>query len=222
MVSLFIVFLSADLQGQDNQGNPLPHFLFPSFREGLVKMKDGSNFSTLLNYNMVDEKMITELNGVYRYSKDPQLIDTIILEKRVFVPVENKFYELLSIGPVTFFLENKSLATPRGTDIGYGTRSHSSAPTQYKRYELTQVIYQYGSVVDIDLPPNIDITPASVFWVKKDGNLEKYTNEKQFLKIFPEFENELKEYIKKENIKVRAREDVVKLGNYCNELIRQK
>jgi hypothetical protein len=222
MVSLFIVFLSADLQGQDNQGNPLPHFLFPSFREGLVKMKDRSNFSTLLNYNMVDEKMITELNGVYRYSKDPQLIDTIIIEKRVFVPVENKFYELLSGGWVTFFLENKSLATPRGNDIGYGARSHSSAPTQYKRYELTEVIYQYGSVVNIDLPPNIDITPASVFWVKKDGNLEKYTNEKQFLKIFPEFENELKEYIKKENIKVKTREDAIKLGNYCNELIMKK
>lgn len=219
LFTLLIVFLSFDLSGQDNQGNPLPHFLFPSFKEGLVIMKDGKNFSTLLNYHMIDERMITELNGTYRYSKDPQLIDTIYLENRVFVPVENVFYEVLSSGPVTFFLQNKSNYTPKGSEVGYGAKSQSVGRTQYSRFELSDLRY-FGEVAYMDLPPNVDIKPASVFWVSKNGNLEKFSTEKQFLKLFPEYQPELKEYIKKENINIRSREDVIRLGDYCNEIIK--
>ena len=222
LFTLFIVILSFDLSSQDNKGNPLPHFLFPSFKEGLVIMKEGENFSTLLNYNMVDEKMITELNGTYRYSKNPQLIDSIHLENRVFVPVENAFYEILSSGSVTFFLQNRSYYTPKGADVGYGVKSQSVGPTRHRRFELTKVIYQYAEVAYIDLPPNVEITPASVFWVRKNDKLEKFSTERQFLNIFPAYEPELKKYIKKENINIKSREDVIRLGNYCNEIIKTR
>ncbi len=139
LFALLIIVLSFDLSGQDNKGNALPHFLFPSFKEGLVKMKDGKNFLTLLNYNLVEERMITELDGIYRYSKDPQVIDTIYLENRVFVPVENAFYEILSSGSVTFFLQNKSNYTPKGNEVGYGAKSQSVGRTQYSRFELSEV-----------------------------------------------------------------------------------
>ena len=222
LFTLFIVFLSFDLSGQDNNGNPLPHFLFPSFKRGLVIMKTGEKFSALLNYNMVDEKMITEINGTYKYSKNPQLIDSIYLENRVFVPVENAFYEILSSGLVTFFLQNKSNLTPKGADVGYGAKSQSVGPTQHRRFETVSVVYQYSTVVNIDLPPNVEITPASVFWVRKNDKLEKFSTERQFLKIFPEYQPELKEYIKKENINIKSREDVIRLGNYCNEIIKKR
>jgi hypothetical protein len=222
LFTLFIVILSFDLPGQDNKGNPLPHFLFPSFKEGIVIMKEGKDFNTLLNYNMVEEKMVTEVNGTYRYSKNPQVIDSIYLENRIFVPVGDIFYEILSSGQVTFYLQNKSNFSPKGSNVGYGTQSKSVGATQYKRFELTQVIYQYNDVAYIDLPPNVDITPSSVFWVNKDGNMEKFTTEKQFLKLFPEYETELKEFIKKENIKFKSREDIIRLGNYSNEIIKKK
>lgn len=184
-------------------------------------MKDKKNFTAMLNYNMVDEKMVTELNGVYRYSKNPQLIDSIILEGRLFVPVDNIFYEALSGGPVKFYLQHKCTFVPRGSDVGYGGKSQSVGPTQLKRYELTNVAYLYGEVVNIDLPPNVDVSPALVFWVSKNDNLEKFGTQKQLLKIFPEYETELKEFIKKENINIRSREDVARLGKFCNELVKK-
>ena len=222
LLTLFIVLLFFDLSGQDNKGNPLPHFLFPSFKEGRAIMKEGKNFSTLLNYNMVDEKMITELNGTYRYAKNPKLIDTIHLENRVFVPVENAFYEILSSGPVTFFLQNRSNLTSVGTEVGYGAKSRSVGPTQHKRFELIPVSELGGEVVKIDLPPDVEITPSSEFWVRINHIFKKFTTEKQFLKIFPEYNPELKEYIKKENIRIKSREDVIRLGNYCNEIIKNR
>ena len=77
-------------------------------------MKDGKKFPTKLNYNMVEEKMVAELDGTYRYSTNPHLIESIVMEDRVFVPVENAFYEILSTGLVTFFLQNKSNFVPKG------------------------------------------------------------------------------------------------------------
>jgi hypothetical protein len=219
LLTLFIIVLSFNLSGQDNNGNPLPHFLLPSFKEGRVIMKDGKNFSTLLNYHMVDEKMITELNGVYRYSKDPQLIDTIYLEHRIFVPVGNVFYEILASGPVTFFLQNKSKFTPIGSDIGYGAKARSVGRTQYSRFEMSDLRY-FGEVAYMDVPPSVEITPSSVFWVRKNDDFVKFSSEKRFLEIFPEHKAELKEYIEKENINIKSREGIISLGNYCNKIIK--
>jgi hypothetical protein len=222
LVLLILIILSSDLSGQDINGNPLPHFLFPQFKEGSVIMKDGKKFPSILNYNMVEEKMVAELDGTYRYSKNPQLIQSIVMEDRVFVPVENAFYEILSTGQVTFFLQNKSNFVPKGTDVGYGSKSQSTSPVQYKRFELTPVVYQYGEVAYIDPPPNVDISPASVFWVNNNGNLQKFNTVKQLVKIFPEYSAQLKEYIKKENLNIKSRVDVIKLGNYCNEILKKK
>lgn len=219
IATLSFVIVSLYVMGQDNQGKPLPHFLFPSFREGYVKMKNGNDFTALLNYHMIYERMITEADGIYRYSKDPGLIDTIYIGNSVFVPIGNAFYELIASGPVTIFLENRSNYTPLGSDVGYGVRSKSVGRTEYSRFELSDVMYQSGEVVNIDLPPNVEITPASVFWVRKDGNFEKFSNEKQFLKLFPGFENELKEYIRKEKIRIKSHEDLARLGQYCNKII---
>jgi hypothetical protein len=220
MVPLFFMMLLADASGQDKDGNPIPQFLFPSFKEGIVIMKDGKKISSLLNYNMAEEKMVSELDGIYRYSKDPRFIETIFLENRVFVPVESAFYEVLSTGAATFFLQHKCYIAPKGTDVGFGATSQSQGPTKMTRVEITNVVYQYGDVAYLTLPPDINITPASAFWVRKNDKLEKFSTQKQFLKIFPEQESELKAYIKKENIKIKSREDVIKLGDYCNELLK--
>ena len=79
-------FLTVNGKNQDNKGNPIPHFLFPQFREGIVIMKTGEKFNAKLNYNMVEERMITELEGIYRYSKNPKSIERIIIEDRMFIP----------------------------------------------------------------------------------------------------------------------------------------
>lgn len=96
-----------------------------------------------------------------------------------------------------------------------------SGPTKIQRFELTSVDYQYQEVVYIDLPPNVDVTPLSVYWIEKSNQLTKFSTEKQFLKIFPDKATRLKEFIKKENISFNKREDIIKLGKYCNEIIKE-
>jgi hypothetical protein len=210
----------AFISGQDNKGNPLPHFLFPSFMEGEVQMKDGQRFPAILNYNMVEEKMITELNGVYRYSKNPSLIDKITIGDRTFVPVGDVFYEVLSSGEITIFLQNKSNLNLLGTDVGYGVRSRSVPPTHFRRFELSNVIYEYGEVAYTKLPPNVEIIPASVYWVGVGNTVQKFSNESKLLKIFPGHKRSLRSFIRNNSLNVRLREDVIKIGNYLNNTMK--
>lgn len=210
-LSLAGLFISAFLYGQNE--NNLPHFLFPEFKEGVTLMKDGKSFISLLNYNTVDEMMVTKLNGTYRYATRLNEIDTIVIEKRKFIPVGKAFYEVLVTGPVSFLLQNKSLFTPKGSNVGYGAKSQSVGPTDYKRFELNST-----DVVNIELPQNVEIKAASAYWVNQDNKMKRFTNENQFLKIFPEKAADLKKYIKAEKLNFKKREDVIKLAIYYHQL----
>ena len=203
-----------NVNAQGNSDRPLPQFLFPVFADGVIIMKDASKSEARLNYNMVEEAMISEKDGVYWRSQNPALIDTIYLQNRKFVPVDNAFYEILATGEATFFLENKSKYVSVGEDIGYGVKSHSIDHTELTRFET------WSSVVTVELPKNVTISKVSVNWVRRNGSMQRFNSEKQLLKMFPEKKIQISDYIDKQKINLKVREDLIKLGNFCNERIK--
>jgi hypothetical protein len=50
--------------------------------------------------------------------------------------------------------------------------------------------------------------------------MNKFTTERQLLKLFPEKEVELKEFIKKTGADIKTREGLMQIGNFCNGLIK--
>lgn len=203
-----------NVNAQGNSDRPLPQFLFPVFADGVIVMKDASKSEARLNYNMVEEAMISEKDGVYWRSQNPALIDTIYLQNRKFVPVDNAFYEILATGETTFFLENKSKYVSVGEDIGYGVKSHSIDHTELTRFET------WSSVATVELPKNVTISNVSVNWVRRNGSMQRFNTEKQLLKMFPEKKIQISDYIDKQKINLKVREDLIKLGNFCNEPVK--
>ena len=203
-----------NVNAQGNSDRPLPQFLFPVFADGVIVMKDASKSEARLNYNMVEEAMISEKAGVYWRSQNPALIDTIYLQNRKFVPVDNAFYEILATGETTFFLENKSKYVSVGEDIGYGVKSHSIDHTELTRFET------WSSVATVELPKNVTISNVSVNWVRRNGSMQRFNTEKQLLKMFPEKKIQISDYIDKQKINMKVREDLIKLGNFCNEPVK--
>ena len=203
------------LSGQETHENPLPHFLFPSFQEGVIIMKAGKPSSSLINYNLLEERMITESNGTYRYLKDPKFIDTIYISDRVFIPVEEIFYEILSDGKYTLYLQNRATFAPTGQEVGYGVKSQTTGPTRFKRYELNK---SWGEVAHMDLNADGEIRLSPIYWIMREGELKKFINGKQFIRLFPEYSKKLQGFLGKENINFKSREDIIRLGNYLNTL----
>jgi hypothetical protein len=211
-LSIILCFLFPGLRGQTDPSNSFPQFLFPSFTKSLVKMKDGRQLTATINYNMVDEEMIFDQKGVYMALDKPQEIDTIYIQNRKFVPVEKAFYEVLNKGAVTMFIQHKSRYSQKGTPTAYGLTTKTAGPTKVLSMRVGNQVRQ------VDLPDNVEVTPATVYWAKYNNGMNKFTSEKQLLKLFPDKADKLKEFIKNSKLDIKVREDLIKLGNFCNSL----
>jgi len=210
---MILCLMVQDLNAQIDQSSPLPQFLFPSFTKSLVKMKDGRQLSASINYNMVDEEMIFDQKGIYMALEKPQEIDTIYIQNRKFVPVEKAFYEVLVNGQVTIFIQHKSRYAPVGSNTAYGLKTQTLGPSSVQSINVGNQTRQ------INVPENVTVSPATLYWAKINGTMNKFTNEKQFLKLFPDKEARLKEFMKDSDLDIKVREDLIKLGNFCNGLV---
>ena len=213
-LSMVFCFLFVGIQGQTESSNILPQFLFRDFTKSIVKMKDGRQLAATLNYNMVDEEMIFDQKGVYMALDKPEEIDTVYIQNRKFVPVEKAFYEVLTKDPVAMFIQHKSRYSQKGTPTAYGMTTKTAGPSKVLSMRSGNQVRQ------IDLPENVDVSPATLYWVKAGDKMDKFTNERQFLKLFPDHEAELKEFIKTNKLDFKSREDLIKLGNFCNQIVK--
>ena len=50
--------------------------------------------------------------------------------------------------------------------------------------------------------------------------MHKFTSERQLLKLLPEIENDLKDYLKKNKLNLRKKEDVFQIGLFCNQKLK--
>jgi hypothetical protein len=214
LLASLLFSISTDLSAQTDPNNKYPQFLFQTFTRSIVKMKSGKLNTAMLNYNTVSEEMVFDQKGVYMVLDKPEEIDTVFMQNRKFVLVGKAFYEVLVNGPAVFYIQYKSHYVPVGSTTAYGLTSQTNGPTAV----LTA---QSGNQIrSVELPPNVTVSPATVYWVKRDNNMSKFTNERQLLKIFPGKENEIKEFIKNSKLDLKSREDLLKIGNYCNELVK--
>ena len=212
---LFLMVINSVVVAQDDKGKQHPQFVFPVFSSGIIVTKDGTRIEMKLNYSMVDERMITENNGVYRYLQNVDNVDTIYLQNRIFIPEGTGFYEIVANGQVPVYLQYRGMLTVQGSDVGFGMKNRSVGPTELRRYEIG-----YGDVVYIDLPPNTSVSTSPLLWVKKGSRIGKFTNKKQLIRIFPEYRTELTEYFKQNDLNLKVHEDIVKLGMYLNALVK--
>lgn len=213
LASAMLMFEAPVISAQSSESNKFPHLLFPEFSKGVVIMKDDKPFSAMLNFNLLEQRMVTELNGTYRYSKDPALIDSVLIGDRVFIPVEDKFYEVISYGRFTFLVQHRATLIEAGHDVGYGVKSQSTGPTQHKRFEMNSY---WGDVAYMDIPADSEVKTAPVFWVRQGSSLEKFSNAKQLMKILPGYKPVIQEYIDQEKVNFKSPEDVTRLGRYLN------
>lgn len=209
VVVLFTFFL-ADIQAQGDKPRTLPQFIFPTFSRGIVKMKAGNTYVANLNYNMVDEEMIFDQKGTYMTLDKPEDIDTVFIQNRKFVPVEKSFYEVVVDGKTPFYIQHKSRYASAGTTTAFGMKSQVNAPT------VGNTMTRGTLIRTIEIPDNVEVTPTSISWVLKDGNMERFINVNQLAKIFPDKEDDIKQFVKANRLDLKERDDIIRIGKYCN------
>lgn len=209
LLLLFVVSLKA--QEIDTLQN-LPNLLFPKFTKGILKLKDGSVYTAILNYETVEQEMIFLQKKLTIVLDKPQQVDTVFLYNKIFVPFEKGFYELVLKAPITLFIQHKSYVESLGTPIGYGAMSQTT-PSSYVR----QVFDRSGSI-GLKIPPNYKVVDDSDYWVRWVNGMENFSTKSQFLKIFPDKEKELKQFINKNKIDFTIPSDVARLITFANDI----
>jgi hypothetical protein len=192
-----------------------PQYLFPEFSKTMVLMKNGKSQSILMNYNMVTERMVYNKDGVFFDMVNPETIDTVFILDRKFIPIGKIYYELmLQNTPLTLLIQHKGELESAGTPAAYGGTSQVAATTSLSSIELS------GGRYNLSLPPQYVVKTSTVYWIRKQNEMFSFINEKQFLKIFPDKESELKKFIKDNRIKIDKPDQLKKLVSYCNGLMR--
>lgn len=208
-----LLFFVISLQAQEiDTLQNLPNLLFPKFTKGIVKLKDGKINTAILNYETVEQKMVFLQRKLTIVLDNPQQVDTIFLNNRIFVPFEKGFYELVVKAPIALFIQHKSYIESPGMPIGYGAMSQTTAPNYVR-----QVFAGNGSI-GLTIPPDFKVVDDSENWVRWINGMEKFSNRKQFLRIFPDNEKALNQFIGKNNIDFKNPSDLAKLVIYTNEL----
>ncbi|MEJ7587865.1 MAG: hypothetical protein WKI04_09930 [Ferruginibacter sp.] len=124
----------------------LMHYVLDSFIVGTVKVKSGKTYQQRLNYNILSGEMVFDDNGKLLAIADPAQVDTIVIQGRKFIPLKNKFYEVLTGGPAPLLLEFTCQVEEPGASVGYGTASPTTNATSLKSFIKT------GKVNDLKLP----------------------------------------------------------------------
>jgi hypothetical protein len=211
-LAVILTVIFSGLNAQPDTLKNRPNLLLPKFIKSIVKMKSGERKVAILNYNLVDQEMVFMQKDKYWVLNDPQLIDTVYMANRVFIPFEKGFYELAVSAPVMLFIQHKSYTEDLGMPTGYGARSQTTAPSYVK------TIYGGNGAINLDIPPTYKIVDDTEYWIRKNGSMQGFKNKRQFLKIFPEKEKDINQFISKNMIDFTNAESVKKLVLYCNEI----
>jgi hypothetical protein len=210
--SLILCCFSVFVSAQDSSEGSTPQYLFSQFVSGTVRMKNSQRQTQIMNYNTATEKIVFIKGDTYYDLINPETVDTITIEGRKFVPVGKSFYEVLYFGQTSLYIQNKISLLPPGKPVGYGGTS------QVASVDYLSTINLNGVQWNLKLPSDYTVVSRSVYWIRRGKEWFDFTNEKQFLKLFPDKAGVLKEHIKSDKIKFDKPESFLKLMEFINSL----
>jgi hypothetical protein len=200
------------VNAQTDSAVNLPNFLLPRFTKSIIKFKTGSARTAMLNYNVVDQEMVFMQPDAYMVLENPELIDTVNIDNRKFIPFKKEFYELVLNGPIELFIQHKVNLEIPGTATGYGATSKTLAPSEFRQ------VYGPRGSINLRVPDEYKLTDDSHYWIRRDMVMEKFSNKRQFLKLFKNKEKQLNQFIDQSNIDFKKTDDVIKLVQYSSGL----
>ncbi len=212
-MGLLLIF-AYPVEAQYDTFSNLPQYLFSHFDSSIVKLKTGEFTKAVMNYNTLTEKMTFYQKGSVLDLIKPESVDTVYIVERVFIPFEKAFYEVILNDRISFFIQHKSDLISKGRPAALGTTSQTSGVTSVSKMVGSKNSY------NLKLPEEFDIKPYKIYWIRMNGKMHRFMNERQFLNLFPEKKDKLKDFIKKSDLNIKKPDDLLKLAIFCNKAMR--
>ncbi|XOV93488.1 MAG: hypothetical protein ACFHWX_02020 [Bacteroidota bacterium] len=182
-------------------------YLFPEFVDGTMLMKDGKKRQVIINYDKATEEMILFISSMKLTiaRTEIELIDTIYMEERKFVRMDNKFLEFLDQSvDATLYVQHKCNVIYHeggGKYVGVGTGP---------RY---QIIRQNESFFQGDY----SVEPYLIYWIRKDNVMNEITTLSDLKKVYSRQKAKLNKYIRNNKVEFEDTNQLMKLIGYLEE-----
>lgn len=181
------------------------HCLFPEFTNGTVVMKTGLRNDTLLNYNALTEEMLFLRNGRTLAITNLDHIDTVFIEKRVFIPVQKKFVEVVYHNHVDLYALHKAKMLDPGKPAAYGGTSQTSAITPMSSY------ISGGQSYDLKVPEATETHAEIEYLLKQDGKITRFVSINQLSKLYKGTKSQFRDYVRDNRVKYEDQESLIEL-----------
>lgn len=211
---LFIAFSFAfiGLNAQYKDKVIPPEYLFKDFTSGEVYLNNTSIISTSLNFNTLNQEMLFKKDSSILKLNMPGLIDSIVIENRVFIPFGKNFYEIIAGSKLKLLVQNRSRWDTQGEAVGYGFSKLAKVTKE------TQLMGG-GSIVNLDPPVEVKIYDDSELLIFADNKMLSATMLKNYIDLFPNSKKDIQSFAKKNKLNLRTKNDIIKLVQYINKKI---
>jgi hypothetical protein len=215
IIVLFLLLnYSLFLAAQTDTVNTPEQFVFPEFSLGIIRMANGDKVPLKLNYNLVTEKMVFMQKNQIFDLLTKSAVDTIYISNRRFIPFGKVFYEFLSGGPATLFIEHKGIVKKPARPAAYGGTTEVASSTYINNLKIGNQVFR------MDTKGEIIIRNESVFWVREDNQMFPVSSSGQMLKVLQDKLYEMKVYIRSHKVDFADPDQVKGMVNYYNRLPR--
>jgi hypothetical protein len=198
--------------GQANSDNSMPQYYFSKFSEARVRMKNGQVQTQNMNYNIITEKMVFTKGDKFYDLTNPEVVDTITLEKANFVLVGKSFFEVLCSGRLNLYIQHFGSLVPPGKAVGYGGTSQLASADYVSNIKLDGMQY------NLKIPSDYSVLSKQTYWIRIGEQWSDFGTEKQFLKLFPDKAEQIKDYMKAQKLKFDRTENMARVVAYINSL----
>jgi hypothetical protein len=190
-----------------SKGIELSHYIFPEFTPGTVLMKSGQEHTALLNYNSFTEEMVFDDKGKkLAIAKDEKgRVDTVYIMNRKFFTLDDRFVELIYRSEFELYAGHMCNVKYPGKPAAFGGTSETTSVSTYSG------IYSGGIMYELKLPDGYTIKPYTNYWLKRDGELQRFVSLKQLTKLFDDKKDMIKEYISTHRVDYDDQESLIQL-----------
>ncbi|MBW6497421.1 MAG: hypothetical protein K0B09_03450 [Bacteroidales bacterium] len=197
-------------------------FLYPELMDAVIVTKDGRTSQAKLNYSMLLDEMHMQTRRGIQAVETNNLKNLEIGSATFIHRGEEGYFEVLSEGRFPLLMKRQIRVSAMPVRRGaYGGTDYTSA-IDLAASIATNSGGDFNREIFLDNPSGqeMDITLrySDYFVIEKSGQLIRLNNQRQLLRDFPEYRNELRDFIRSENINFSNQQDLVKLVNFMEEM----
>lgn len=217
VIPLLLLFFVATAQETNETYTLNAQYLYNQFQKGVIESNKGSQLNAILNYNVVNETVHFVKNGQILSISEPETIKNVRIGSKVFVPVKDKFYELIEDGTISLLLRREpNLSELNKTTGAYGMDVVTGTAQRMETYTEGSTSGSYIHRINNhqDTDKEIPVEKKFYFNYKGEFAVARFGQIKSFFNI-PR--KELKSYIKEQKIDLDDISDLKRLTDYLEK-----